>query len=239
MGLLPPRFGVVGLYGRPRDSVIVGCDGTKAARRILKEPNVRRKTFDTLLSFAGVIVTIGLVVAGSLLLWGHSFAESNVHSQLAEQQISFPTATELAHPNGGEITVAMQKTLGPYAGKAVTTGPEAKAYADDFIAVHLSEMPYHGVYSQVSAAALAQPNNTQLKALETTVFQGTTLRGLLLEAYGFSEFGTIALFSAIACFILAGVMALLCGFGVWHLRRTNPAEELLARTLRLDEPAPV
>lgn len=197
---------------------------------------MRRKTFDILLSFGGVVVTVMLVAAGALLLWGHSFAESNVHSQLAEQQITFPTAAELAHPNGTEITASMQGTLGRYAGKPLTTGPEAKAYADDFIAVHLSEMPYHGVYSQVSAAAQAQPNNTQLKGVETTVFQGTTLRGLLLEAYAFSEFGTIAYVSAIISFILGGVMALLCGFGFWHLRRTSPDEELLARTLAVPEP---
>jgi hypothetical protein len=178
-----------------------------------------------------------LVVAGGLLLWGHSFAQSNVHSQLVEQQITFPSAAELAHPNGGEITSAMQKTLGQYAGKQLTTGPEAKAYADDFIAVHLSEMPYHGVYSQVSGAALAQPNNTTLKGLETTVFQGTTLRGLLLEAYAFSEFGTIALVSAIISFILAGIMAILSGLGFWHLRRTSPEQELLAHTLHIPEPA--
>lgn len=196
---------------------------------------MRRKTFDTLLSFGGVVLTVVLVVAGSLLMWGHNFAQSNVHSQLAQQEITFPTAAQLAHPDGKEITVAMQKTLGQYAGKPLTTGPEAKAYADDFIAVHLSGMPYHGVYSQVSAAAMAQPNNTQLAALKTTTFQGTTLRGLLLEAYAFSEFGTIAFVASIASFILAGIMALLTGLGFWHLRRVSPREEFLAQTLHLPQ----
>jgi hypothetical protein len=200
---------------------------------------MRRKTFDTLLTFGGVVLTVVLVVAGSLLLWGNSFAQSNVRSQLAQQQITFPTAAQLAHPTGTEITANMQKTLGQYAGKPLTTGAEAKAYANDFIGVHLAEMPYHGVYSQVSAAAIAQPNNTQLKSLESTVFQGTTLRGLLLEAYGFSEFATIAGIAAIASFILAAVMALLTGFGFWHLRRVNPREEFLAQTLHLPAPQTV
>ncbi len=194
---------------------------------------MRRKTFDTLLSFGGVVLTVVLIVAGALLMWGHNFAQSNVKSQLTQQQISFPTATQLAHPDGKEVTVAMQKTLGQYAGKQVTTGPEAKAYADDFIAVHLYNMPYHGVYSQVSSAAMEQPNNTQLAALKTTTFQGTTLRGLLLEAYAFSEFGTIAFIASIASFALAAVMAVLTVLGFWHLRRVNPSEEVLARTLNL------
>jgi hypothetical protein len=197
---------------------------------------MRRKTFDTILTIAGVGLTILLVIAGSLLLWGHNFAESNVHNQLAQQQITFPTREQLAHPDGKEITPAMQNTLGKYAGQLVTTGAQAKAYADDFIAVHLSQMPYNGVYSQVSAAAMAQPNNTSLKTLESTVFQGTTLRGLLLEAYGFSMFGTIALIAAIAAFAAAALMAILTGLGVRHLRRVNPDEEFLAHTMHLPQP---
>lgn len=200
---------------------------------------MRRKTFDTLLTFGGVVLAVVLVVAGSLLMWGHNFAQSNVHSQLAQQEITFPTAAQLAHPDGHEITASMQKTLGRYAGKPLTTGPEAKAYANDFIAVHLYGMPYHGVYSQVSAAAMAQPANASLQALRTTTFQGTTLRGLLLEAYAFSEFGTIAYVASISSFILAGIMALLSGLGLWHVRRVSPSEEFLARTLHLPagEPA--
>lgn len=192
---------------------------------------MRRRTFDTLLSLGGVVMTIVLVVAGSLLLWGHDFAQSNVASQLSQQEITFPSAATLAHPNGTEITPSMQRYLGQYAGKQLTTGPEAKAYADHFIAVHLSEMPYHGVYSQVSAAAQADPTSTSLKALQTTVFQGTTLRGLLLEAYAFSEFGMIAMIASIASFVLAGLMAILTGLGFWHLRRVSPAEELLGKRL--------
>ncbi|HMC38088.1 MAG TPA: hypothetical protein VKI19_00405 [Acidimicrobiales bacterium] len=202
---------------------------------------MRRKTFDTLLTFGGVVLTVVLVVAGSLLLWGHNFAQSNVHSQLAQQQITFPTAAQLAKPDGHEITASMQKTLGQYAGQQLTTGNQAKAYADNFIAVHLYGMPMHGVYSQISGAAMAQPTNTQLAALKTTSFQGTTLRGLLLEAYAFSEFGTIALVASICSFILAAIMALLTGLGFWHLRRVDPTEEFLARALHLpkQEPATV
>lgn len=198
---------------------------------------MRRKTFDTLLTAGGLVLTIVLVVAGSLLMWGYSFASSNVHSQLAAQDITFPTASVLAKPNGGEITASMQQYLGPYAGMQLTTGAQAKAYADHFIAVHLSNMPYGGVYSKVSAASQAQPTNATLKAEVQTVFQGTTLRGLLLEAYAFSEFGTIALVAGIASFILAAVMALLTGFGFWHVRRVAPAEEVLAG--RLGIPTPV
>lgn len=196
---------------------------------------MRRKTFDTILTAGGVVITIVLVVAGVLLMWGHNFANENVHTQLAQQQIFVPKAgsAALASPEIGPY-------LDKYAGQQVLSGPAAKAYADHFIAVHLSEMPYHGVYSQVSAAAQAAPEGsaqaTQLKALQTTVFQGTTLRGLLLEAYAFWEMGQIALVAAIASFIGAGLMLVLSFLGFWHLRKVGPSEEVLARTLHLPAP---
>ena len=70
-------------------------------------------------------------------------------------------------------------------GKQLLTGRQAKAYADHFIVVHPSELPYGGVYSRISAAALANPTNGKLEALEQASFQETTLCGLPLEAYAF------------------------------------------------------
>ena len=162
-------------------------------------------------------------------MWGYSYDHNNVHNQLAEQQIFFPPKAAFAHPQPGtEITAAMIPSVSQYAGQQLLTGPQAEAWADHFIAIHLSEMPYGGVYSKISTAARAAPKNTQLAALEQTSFQGTTLRGLLLEAYGFSEMGTVLLWGAIASFVLAFVMLMLVGLGFRHARRTPPDAELLA-----------
>jgi hypothetical protein len=190
---------------------------------------MRRKVFDILASGVGVILVVVLLVAGGLLSWGASFSNSNVHNQLAEQQIFFPPKSVWAHAKAGtEITPAMIPYLEKYSGQELLTGAQAQAYADHFIAIHLSELPYGGVYSKLSTAARANPNNTKLAALEQTSFQGTTLRGLLLEAYGFSELGEIALWGAIASFILAFIMLILVGLGFRHARRTPPDAELLA-----------
>lgn len=89
-------------------------------------------------------------------------------------------------------------------------------------------MPYGGVYSKISTAARAEPTNTKLTALETTSFQGTTLRGLLLEAYGFSRIGTIMLYGSIASFFLALIMLGFVPLGFRHAQRTPAEEELLA-----------
>jgi hypothetical protein len=189
---------------------------------------MQRKIFDVLASAGGLVMVVVLVVAGGLLMWGYSFTTNSVHNQLAQQDILFPTKAEFAQAKAGsEITPGMLPYLLKYAGQPLTTGAQAEAYADHFIAVHLSEMPYGGVYAKVSAASRANPTNTTLAAEVTTSFQGTTLRGLLLEAYAFSEFGLIALWAGIAAFVLAGVMALLVAFGFWHARRT-PSEAALA-----------
>jgi hypothetical protein len=188
---------------------------------------MQRKMFDVLASAGGLMMVVVLVVAGSLLMWGHSFTTNSVHSQLARQDIVFPTSAQFAQAKPGtEITPGMLPYLAKYAGEPLTTGAQAEAYADHFIAVHLSEMPLGGVYAKVSAASRANPTNTALAAEVTTSFQGTTLRGLLLEAYAFSEFGLIALWAGIAAFVLAGVMALLVAFGFWHARRTPTDAEL-------------
>jgi hypothetical protein len=187
-----------------------------------------RKVFDVLTSTGGLIGVVVLLVAGGLLTWGHSFVNSSVHDQLARQQISFPSSAAFTHAKAGtEITPAMIPSVSQYAGQQLLTGSQAEAYADHFIAVHLSELPFGGVYSKISAAAIAAPKNTTLTALKQTSFQGTTLRGLLLEAYAFSKIGQVMLYGAIASFVLAAMMLLLVGLGFGHARSTAPEKAML------------
>jgi hypothetical protein len=191
---------------------------------------VRRKTFDLILTAGGAVLVLVLVAAGALGLWGHSYAETNVHNQLAEQRITFPPSSAFAHPKvGTEITPSMIPVVSQYAGKQLLTGTQAEVYADHFIAVHLQGIGGGQTYAQLSAKALALPKGSAAyqaaEAQVQTVFQGTTLRGLLLEAYGFSQFGQIALVAAIVSFVLAGIMLVLTVAGLVHLRRVPEDQE--------------
>jgi hypothetical protein len=192
---------------------------------------MRRKVFDKLASVGGVVLVIVLAVAGALLLFGYSFANNYVRTQLAEQQITFPSAAAFAHPDGQEITKSMTPTVSQYAGQQLLTGQQAEVYANDFINVHLGEIGGGKTYSELSAEAMALPKGsaayTAAEAKVQTVFQGTTLRGLLLEAYGFSLIAEIAFWCAIAAFALAGIMAALVGLGFAHARRTGEDQELM------------
>jgi hypothetical protein len=184
---------------------------------------MRRRTFDALASVAGLVLAAVLVVAGGLALWGHNFTDSQVSSQLAAQKIVFPAR---ANPEFKALPPADAAAMGQYAGQQLTTGAQAKVYADNFIAFHLSKMG--GTYAALSAKSLAQPNNAKLAGLVNTVFKGTTLRGMLLNAYAFWQIGAIALWAAIASFIGAGLLLILSVLGFGHARWAGPDKEILA-----------
>ena len=84
-----------------------------------------------------------------------------------------------------------------YAGQELLTGQQAEVYANNFINVHLSEIGGGQTYSQLSAAAQAAPTNTKLAGEVATIFKGTTLRSMLLNAYGWGQIGQFAGYAAI------------------------------------------
>ncbi len=183
---------------------------------------MKRKTFDQLVSATGLFLAAILVVAGSLLVWAHNFVGDEVHSQLAAQQIYFP-AKDSKSVAGPEFA-AVRK----YGGEQLTTGAQAKAYADHFIAVHLNEIGGGKTYAQLSAQAQANPTDTKLAGTVQTVFRGETLRGLLLNAYAFDTMATIAGIAAIAAYLGAAALLALGLLGLWHSRRVPVTEEVLA-----------
>ena len=191
---------------------------------------MRRRTFDALAVGAGLVITALLLVAGGLLSWGHSFVTNEVHSQLAAQKIVFPAS------NSPEIKAPEFAAMHQYAGQLMTTGAQAEVYADHFIANHLTEIGGGKTYAQLSAASLANPKNAALAAQVQTVFRGQTLRGLLLNAYGFWKMGQIMMIAAIAAFTGAGLMLILSILGIWHLRRAAPEAEVLPRLATRAQP---
>jgi hypothetical protein len=184
---------------------------------------MRRKAFDTVLTAGGLVLTAVLLVAAGLLLWGYHFANANVHDQLAEQKIFFP-----AKGSPALAPAAIGTFLNRYAGEELLTGRQAKAYADHFIGVHVTEIAGGKTYAQVSTALQADPTNAALAKQQTALFQGQTLRGLLLEAYGFWKMGQIAWYAAIASFALAAVMLALSLLGFAHLHGVHETDEVLA-----------
>jgi hypothetical protein len=187
-----------------------------------------RSTIDKLISAAGVLLVVVLLVAGGLLTWAHTFVGNQVHDQLSAQGIVMP---------GGDALTGLPKAdadaLQTYSGSPMDTGPEAKAFADHYILAHMNEASSGRTYEQVSgqfvalsATAQAAPTGVALGQLRQTLFMGDTLRGLLLYGYAFATMGTIAGLAAIGSFAGAALLLLLAGLGLWHSRRASEPTEV-------------
>jgi hypothetical protein len=154
------------------------------------------------------VLAVVLLVGGGLLAWGGSFADDMVHDQLADQRIFFPEAGSPA------LDPETYPGLQQYAGEAVDNGPKAKAYADEYIKVHLEESTGGRTYSELSTASRANPDDTELAGLVQTAFRGETLRGLLLYAWGWSVVASIATIVSWAAFAGAAVVLLALAYGL-------------------------
>jgi hypothetical protein len=214
---------------------------------------MKRRTFDLIVSWIGVVLAIVFAIGGVVLLIGYNFANSQVTENLTAQQIYFPAEgdPQLQEPAIGPYltpyaTPVQTLPSGQKVGQQLTTGKQAQVYADHFIAVHLEGVANGQTYSQVSGQYIActstpgsctDDQTATLAQQRTTLFQGETLRGLLLNAYAFWTFGQIALWAAIGAFIAAVVFAILAILGFLHLRRTPESEEIGASSEPAVDPA--
>ena len=198
-----------------------------------------RSTFDKIISATGLALVAVLLVAGGLLTWAHSFVGDEVHNQLTMQGITMPGGAALTGLPKADAAVLKQ-----YSGSPMDTGPEAKAFADHYILVHMNEAGKGQTYEQVSGkyvalsdAAKASPTGQALGQLRQTLFMGDTLRGLLLYGYAFATMGTIAGIAAIVSFAGAALMLILAALGLWHARRTEDTLDLPVVGHRVPQPA--
>jgi hypothetical protein len=180
-----------------------------------KEHTMRRRTIDLLASVAGIVAAIVLVVAGTYFFQRYDFAETNVRDQLRAQNIFFPPEDALSDAERDQPGVLK------YAGQQVDTGRKAEVYANQFIALHLSEIADGKTYSELSAESRENPDDEKLAGMVQTAFRGETLRGLLLTTYGFSELGEQARLMTYVSFAGAAILFALSLLGIWHARRTH------------------
>jgi hypothetical protein len=158
------------------------------------------------------IATITLLTMGGLAWWAYSFTTTMVRTELAAQKIYFPEKGSAAF-DPTEFPDIQQ-----YAGQLVDTGPEARAYANGFIGRHLKKIANGKTYSEVSADAQKDPTNQKLQQQKATLFQGETLRGMLLgDGYAFWMIGDIARVAGIVLFVASGIMAVLSLILVKHI----------------------
>lgn len=88
---------------------------------------MKRRTIDRVVGLIGLGLSAFLFVTAALLNWGFNFANQSVTEQLSAQRISFPAedSDSLRNLPDGDRAVIAQ-----FAGMQLTTGEQAKAYAD-------------------------------------------------------------------------------------------------------------
>ncbi len=176
-----------------------------------KKSSISRKAVDQVLITAGIIVTLVLLTVGGLAWWASSFINTQVHDQLAAQKVYFPPADKLPAAEYGN--------LDRYAGQLVDNGAKAKAYADEYIKVHLENIAGGKTYSEVSSEAMQNPSDQALQGKKAALFQGETLRGLLLgNGYAFGTIGQIAQIAAVVSIVAGAAMLVLVLLGFRHLK---------------------
>lgn len=122
-----------------------------------------------------------LLAAGAALLVRGQVGRDQVRRELSDQRIVFP-------PTDG-----LPPALARYAGSQVTTGGQARAFAD-LIASHLAHATAGRTYAQISDDWQAAGRGDQrLTRLRETAFMGQTLRGSLLGAYQAWQVTTLAM----------------------------------------------
>ena len=137
----------------------------------------------------------GMIIAGALALIGGAYAKDVVHDQLAPQKIFF-----------AEDAASLPAGLKQYAGQQVDTAKEAKLFANDYIGLHLKETAGGKTYSEVSGAWMQDKDNAELAQQRQTLFMGETLRGMLLQAWGWGTVGTVATIAGIVLIGIGGIL---------------------------------
>jgi hypothetical protein len=150
-----------------------------------------------------IVLILVLAFCAGFLFWGSAFINGQIHDQLAAQKIYFPANDSAAMKALPPSDAAVMRQ---YAGQQLTTGPQAETYADHFLAVHLREIAGGQTYAQVSAAAQANPSNAKLASQTQLLFRGETLRGLLLNVYGWSQVALYAFWAGIGLAVAALVV---------------------------------
>lgn len=164
---------------------------------------------------AKVFSCLSFTVAAVLLVLGigcwkmGGTVVANVNDELTEQRIFFPPAGNPAF--NPDVFPDAQK----HAGKQVTDGELAKAYAEDFLDVQLRLVGNGKTTFEVGAALAGDPTNAALQQQQSTMFQLDTSKSLLLVGgYGAWSQGMMMKNTGMLA-LVAGVVLVLVGGYQW------------------------
>lgn len=165
-------------------------------------------------------MVIVLAAAAGFAFYEGNFVTGYVKDQLTAQQVYFPPADQIKA--GGALDPAeFPAEIRNQAGNQVTTGDQAKIYANDFIGKHLEGVAggltyatlgtkITGLNTQLAGMKPTDPGYADLQKQITTansqretLFKGEMLRGTLLNSWGWWTLGIYATYAGIGLLIAA------------------------------------
>ena len=172
-----------------------------------------------IVTLQSILVVVFAAAAGFLFYEGN-FVTDMIKTQLVAQQISFP-GTDQIKAGGALDPAKFPQEIRDQAGKPLTDGNLDRIYANDFIGEHLQGvaggLTYATIGSKISAvnAQLANTPKTDpnyatlqsqvatLNGQRDTLFKGETLRGMLLNAYGWWTIGVYTTYAGVGLLLAA------------------------------------
>jgi hypothetical protein len=175
-----------------------------------------RKSWDRLVSWSGLIISVVLVLVGIMAVYGGRFGQQNVTDRLKPENVTFAPYDAMSPEE--------QASVGEFAGQQVTDGVQAEAFAR-YIAGHLVFINDGKTYAETSAAARAEgipaEEAAALQEKADVLFKGETLRAIMLNAYGWWTVSTIAIYAGYVMLIAGLVMLVLSILGFRHMKKMD------------------
>ena len=177
------------------------------------------------------VFSVVLILVGIAAIFGGNFAHGYVTDQLKQENLTMPSEQGV----NALTDQASQDKLRPYIDEPMTTGPQAEAFANNYIWQHMMAssggkgyQEISGEYTEMAATLSDEEKATNedfqaLSSLRQTLFMGDTLRGMLLNAYGWWLLGTIAIYVGIGVIVVGAVLAGV-GFGPLRSKKTAGAQ---------------
>lgn len=141
----------------------------------------------------------GMIALGIVSIIGGNYDHNVVRQQLAPQKIFFEKPAPAGRP-----------ALVPVEGQQVVNGSQAELYANDQLGPDLAGIAGGKTYAQVSTEWIAGGmKNATLAAERQELFTGETLKGLLLNAWGWAQIGSIAILAGILLIVIGAILFIL------------------------------
>ena len=179
---------------------------------------MQRKMWDQIVSGAGAVVAVVLLMLGAVAIYGGTFGQDNVRDRLAPQNVTFPPLEAM--------TPAEKNLVGDFAGTKVVDGlpglRPSRTTSASTSKTRTRARPTPRPALWLVQKGLSEKEAAELSGMADSLFKGETLRAMLLNAYGWWTVSSLVIFAGYGLLAAGALLALLAIMGFFHARKTEP-----------------